>query len=96
MREEFDLNYDEKIDMTKFYEDGKLIRKEQDAKLDGSVDYWEYYDEKEVLERIGVDHDGDGEIDDWHPGKDKSKIADPESGGALRRRTAASRRLGQG
>ncbi|MAO84904.1 MAG: hypothetical protein VX405_10055 [Myxococcota bacterium] len=83
LREEFDLNYDEKIDMTKFYEDGKLIRKEQDAKLDGSVDYWEYYDEKEVLERIGVDHDGDGEIDDWHLGKDKSKIADPESGGAL-------------
>jgi hypothetical protein len=30
----------------------------------GSVDTWEYY-EAGVLNRIGTDNDGDGEVDRW-------------------------------
>ena len=81
IREAFDMNLDGKPDLTKFFEDGALIRKEQDSKLDGKVDYWEYFDEKGKLERIGVDHDGDGAIDAWHTGA-QGVIADAETAGA--------------
>jgi len=81
IREEFDMNFDGAVDLVKFYEAGVIIRKEQDAKLDGSIDYWEYFDEKGALERIGVDHDGDGEIDAWHL-PTQGVIADPEVVGA--------------
>jgi hypothetical protein len=80
VREAFDMNLDGTPDLTKFFEDGALIRKEQDSKFDGKVDYWEYFDEKGKLERIGVDHDGDGEIDAWHTGA-QGVIADAESAG---------------
>ena len=75
------MNLDGKPDLTKFFEDGALIRKEQDSKLDGKVDYWEYFDEKGKLERIGVDHDGDGAIDAWHTSA-QGEIADAETAGA--------------
>ena len=81
VREAFDMNLDGKPDLTKFYEDGALIRKEQDSKLDGKVDYWEYFDEKGKLERIGVDQDGDGSIDAWHTAE-QGVIADAETAGA--------------
>ena len=81
IREGYDMNLDGKPDLTKFYEDGALIRKEQDSRLDGKTDYWEYYDEKGKLERIGVDHDADGEIDAWHTGQ-QGVIPDAEAAGA--------------
>jgi hypothetical protein len=81
VREAFDMNLDGQPDLTKYFEDGALIRKEQDSKLDGKVDYWEYFDEKGKLERIGVDHDGDGAIDAWHTAK-QGVIADAETAGA--------------
>jgi hypothetical protein len=82
VREEFDLDYDGKSDLSKFYEAGMLIRKEQDSKLNGKVDLWEYYDEKGKLERIGVDHDGDGEIDAWQNAEEGDVIADAQVTGA--------------
>jgi hypothetical protein len=82
VREEFDLNYDGSADLSKFYEAGMLIRKEQDSKLTGKVDLWEYYDEKGKLERIGVDHDGDGEIDAWQNAEEGGVIADAQVAGA--------------
>ena len=47
----------------KIYEGGKVRRKERDSNGDGRVDYWEYLDEKGVVQKVGRDVDGDGVMD---------------------------------
>ncbi len=64
-RQEMDLNWDGKPDIVKFFEKGKIVRKELSTKIDGKMDYFEYYDDKGSVDRIGIDKNGDGDVDQW-------------------------------
>lgn len=64
-KQEMDLNWDGKPDIVKYFEKGKIVRKELSTKLDGKMDYFEYYDDKGILDRIGIDKNGDGDVDQW-------------------------------
>lgn len=64
-RQELDLNWDGKPDIIKYFEKGKIVRKELSTNLTGKMNYFEYYDEKGSLDRVGIDKNGDGEIDQW-------------------------------
>src|SRR5579871_5272529 len=61
---EVDLNLDGKIDITRYYADGKLVREELDTNFDQRPDVWKYY-ENEKLVRIERDNNGDGKVDEW-------------------------------
>jgi hypothetical protein len=61
-REQFDLDFDARIDMGRYYESGKLVRDEQDLNQDGAVDTWRYYD-KGRLVRLEDDRDANGKAD---------------------------------
>jgi len=65
VRQEMDLNWDGKPDIIKYFEKGKITRKEISTKIDGKMDYFEYYDDKGAIDRIGIDKNGDGEVDQW-------------------------------
>lgn len=65
VRQEMDLNWDGKPDIVKYFEKGKITRKEISTKIDGKMDYFEYYDDKGSIDRIGIDKNGDGEVDQW-------------------------------
>lgn len=65
VRQEMDLNWDGRPDIIKIYEKGKIVRKELSTKIDGKMDYFEYYDDKGSIDRIGLDKNGDGEVDKW-------------------------------
>ncbi len=64
-KQEMDLNWDGKPDIVKFFEKGKIVRKELSTKIDGRMDYFEYYDDKGSVDRIGIDKNGDGDVDQW-------------------------------
>ncbi len=64
-RQEMDLNWDGKPDIVKFFEKNKITRKELSTKIDGKMDYFEYYDDKGSIDRIGIDKNGDGDVDQW-------------------------------
>ncbi|MCX7959358.1 MAG: hypothetical protein N3B13_09955 [Deltaproteobacteria bacterium] len=64
-KQEMDLNWDGKPDIIKFFEKGKIVRKELSTKIDGKMDYFEYYDDKGSVDRIGIDKNGDGDVDQW-------------------------------
>ncbi len=61
-REQFDLDYDGRIDIGRTFRDGKLVLDEQDINRDGFVDAWRRYDKGRLL-RIETDRDGDGRAD---------------------------------
>lgn len=61
-REQFDLDYDGRIDIGRTFKDGKLVLDEQDTNRDGFVDAWRRYDKGRLL-RIETDRDGDGRAD---------------------------------
>lgn len=61
-REQFDLDYDGRIDIGRTFKDGKLVLDEQDTNRDGYVDAWRRYDKGRLL-RIETDRDGDGRAD---------------------------------
>ncbi|MCR9161279.1 MAG: hypothetical protein ACE37F_12540 [Nannocystaceae bacterium] len=62
VREQFDLDYDGRIDIGRTFRDGKLVLDEQDTNRDGFVDAWRRYDKGRLL-RIETDRDGDGRAD---------------------------------
>jgi hypothetical protein len=57
-----------KPDQVAYYEGGKKVRVERDARGTGKVDTWEYF-ENGKLQRIGEDLDGDGIVDRWTKAK---------------------------
>jgi len=64
----FDLNHDGKPDVKKYFHKGAdgqdhLVRKEVDINWDGKVDVWKYYDDKGQLQKVAMDLDFDGHID---------------------------------
>ena len=63
-KQAYDLDFDGKPDLVITYEKGQLVRKERDSKGTGKVDTWEYWEDGK-LDRIGVDTDGDGVVDQW-------------------------------
>lgn len=62
IREQFDLDYDGRIDIGRTFKDGKLVLDEQDTNRDSFVDAWRRYDKGRLL-RIETDRDGDGRPD---------------------------------
>ncbi|MCA9712235.1 MAG: thrombospondin type 3 repeat-containing protein, partial [Myxococcales bacterium] len=59
---QFDQDYDGRIDLGSYYEEGALVLDELDLNRDGFVDAWRRYD-KGRLTRIETDRDGDGRPD---------------------------------
>ncbi|MEO1233922.1 MAG: hypothetical protein AAFZ18_34000, partial [Myxococcota bacterium] len=55
---------DGRMEVIRFYDDGKLERKEVDTNGDGKPDRWEYFKRREV-DRVGIDKDFDGKPDSW-------------------------------
>lgn len=65
VRKELDLNYDGKIDITKWYDENGLVEKEAyDLDFDGKVDQVNFY-EKGVCVRKERDLNYDGKADLW-------------------------------
>ena len=62
VREQYDQDYDGRIDLGRTYKDGKIELDEQDLDHDGFVDAWRRYD-KGKLVRIDHDRDRDGRAD---------------------------------
>ena len=63
---------------TAYYEGGKKVRVERDARGTGKVDTWEYY-QNGKLQRVGEDVDGDGIVDRWTKlkGDDEEPAGEP-------------------
>ena len=76
VREEMDMNFDQRPDVWKYFEDEKLVRIERDTNNDGRVDEWQYF-EGGKLDRIGYDTTGRGKVDRW----DRAPEGDDEPGG---------------
>jgi antitoxin component YwqK of YwqJK toxin-antitoxin module len=65
VRKELDLNYDGKVDITRFYDDNEQVEKEAyDLDFDGKIDQVNYY-EKGVCVRKERDLNSDGHTDLW-------------------------------
>lgn len=61
-REQFDTDYDGRIDMGRYYELGKHLRDELDLNQDGFADSWRVYDDNRLV-RVETDRDADGRAD---------------------------------
>jgi hypothetical protein len=61
--EEFDYNYDGKMDTFYFYDKGLLVRQEIDSNFDGKIDIWIYIDSGKYITKYAADTDFDGKID---------------------------------
>jgi hypothetical protein len=74
-REQYDTDFDGRIDMGRFYEQGKLVRDELDLNQDGFVDSWRIYDAGRLV-RIETDRDADGRPDmfTYYVGKQIDRI----------------------
>ncbi|MBN2736513.1 MAG: hypothetical protein JXR70_05990 [Spirochaetales bacterium] len=74
--EEFDENYDGKMDTFFYYKKGALNKQEIDSNFDGKVDIWVYLIEGIYIQRYEVDKDFDGVVDkvkDYSPAEMKKK-----------------------
>jgi hypothetical protein len=69
VRREFDTNRDGMIDMRMYYRDHRPYRAERELQNDNAADfrpdYWEFYDSRGHVVRIGTDYDHDGRADRW-------------------------------
>lgn len=69
VRREMDTNGDGRVDMRSFYRDRRPYRAERQtrANVTGEFrpDYWEYYDNRGHVVRIGWDYNGDERADRW-------------------------------
>jgi hypothetical protein len=64
-RKELDINWDGKIDLTRFYDErGSLAREELDLNFDGRVDQAHFYEAGHLV-RKELDVDYDGRPDQW-------------------------------
>ena len=74
-REQYDTDFDGRIDMGRYYDQGKLIRDELDLNQDGFADSWRIYDEGRLV-RIESDRDADGRADmfTYYVGKQIDRI----------------------
>ncbi len=62
--EEFDLDFDGKVDLQTFRQQGKIIRQEMDTNYDGKTDVWKFF-ESEKLARIERSSKNNGKVDVW-------------------------------
>ena len=62
--EEFDLDFDGKIDLQTFRQQGKITRQELDTNYDGKTDVWKFY-ENEKLARVERASKLGGRVDVW-------------------------------
>jgi len=69
VRREFDLNHDGMIDQRMYYRENRPYRAEREVQSDNAAefrpDYWEFYDARGHVVRIGTDYDHDGRADRW-------------------------------
>lgn len=69
VREEYDTNRDGMVDMRLFFRDHRPFRAERELQQDNTpdfrADYWEFYDTRGHVVRIGWDYDHDGRADRW-------------------------------
>jgi len=69
VRREFDLNRDGMIDQRMYYRENRPYRAEREVQSDNAAefrpDYWEFYDARGHVVRIGTDYDHDGRADRW-------------------------------
>jgi hypothetical protein len=74
-REQYDTDFDGRIDMGRYYELGKLIRDELDLNQDGFADSWRVYDDGRLV-RVETDRDADGRADmfTYYVGKQIDRI----------------------
>ena len=69
----YDSNNDGKPDTFSYMRGGRIVRIEIDTDEDGKIDRWEYYDNNQVLEKVGLSQKNDGTPDVWsYPGPDGS------------------------
>lgn len=61
----YDSNGDGRPDTYSYMNGTRFLRIEIDADEDGKIDRWEYYDEAQKLEKVGVSRAGDGKQDAW-------------------------------
>jgi len=64
-RVEYDVNFDELVDIIEHYRDGRMTSREVDFGNDGRTETVRYYRSAELF-RIELDEDGDGQVDTWH------------------------------
>lgn len=69
IRRELDTNRDGQVDMRIFYRDHRPYRAERELTSNNSpdfrADYWEYYDNRGSVVRMGWDYNGDERADQW-------------------------------
>ena len=69
VRREFDTNSDGMVDMRLYFRDHRPFRAERELQADSSpdfhADYWEFFDTRGNIVRIGWDYDHDGRADRW-------------------------------
>jgi hypothetical protein len=93
VRRELDTNRDGQVDMRVFYRERRPYRAERELNSNNDAsfraDYWEYYDARGQIVRIGWDYNGDERADQWDrtdrvtPNAPTGEVAgDGEDGGA--------------
>jgi hypothetical protein len=69
VRREMDTNRDGQVDMRIFYRERRPYRAERELTSNNSpdfrADYWEYYDARGSIVRMGWDYNGDERADQW-------------------------------
>lgn len=65
VRKERDVNGDKRPDIIRYYDEtGRLIRQEEDSRLDGRLDTWTFHEAGRAV-RKESDTNGDGKVDLW-------------------------------
>jgi antitoxin component YwqK of YwqJK toxin-antitoxin module len=62
--EEFDTDFDGRIDMWTYRQNGKIVREEYDSDFDGKPDIWKFF-ENEKLTRLERSTKKNGKVDVW-------------------------------
>ncbi len=62
--ERLDHDFDGRVDVVNFFEQGVIVKKEYDTNFDSNVDLWRYFD-KGTISRKEADLNHDGKTDYW-------------------------------